>query len=230
MHAKISENLARVRARICDAAASCHRPEDSIELVAVTKYVEPDIAKLVVDAGCFSLGESRPQELWRKAGEITEPSVAWHLIGHLQRNKVRKTLPLVTLFHGCDSRRLLDELEQEAARQQRTVPLLLEINISGDSAKHGFAPHELDRLIGDLATFSHLQIRGLMTMAALAGGEQAARENFASLRMLRDRVSKNCPDGVSLDELSMGMSRDFESAIKEGATMIRVGSAIFQDD
>ncbi len=228
MQARLQDNLAIVRRRIADAAARSGRVASDIKLVAVTKYVGPELARALVEAGCVDLGESRPQELWRKAEAVDDPSVRWHLIGHLQRNKVKRTLPLLTWFHACDSRRLFAEVEQHSARQQCVTSVLVEVNISADSAKHGFAPSEVAALLEEIAPLEHVRVRGLMAMASLAGDQAAARADFAHLRQLRDDLRGSCPDAISLDELSMGMSRDFELAIEEGATMVRVGSALYE--
>jgi pyridoxal phosphate enzyme (YggS family) len=154
--------------------------------------------------------------------------IRWHLIGHLQRNKIRRTLPLVNCIHSVDSLRLLEAIEQEAGSLGRRIDVLLEVNVSGDAAKHGFQPAELEPVLGQIAGRSHTAVRGLMTMAALEGGAERARRDFSALRELRDRLAPHSPPGVSLEELSMGMSEDFEVAIEEGATMVRVGSALFE--
>jgi pyridoxal phosphate enzyme (YggS family) len=225
---RLSENLAGVRQNIAAAAARSGRPAEAVLLVGVTKYVDYATARLLVEAGLTDLGESRPQELWSKAEALTDLPIHWHLIGHLQRNKVRRTLPLVRLLHAADGLRLLEELDREAAAQTRALDVLLEINISGDEAKHGLRPNEIEPLLPQIAALASLRVRGLMTMAALEGGGERARCDFAALRELRDRLARNCPPNISLSELSMGMSGDFEIAIEEGATIIRVGSALFE--
>jgi pyridoxal phosphate enzyme (YggS family) len=225
---QIRNNLALVRERIALAAVRSGRQPDQVRLVGVTKYVEPSIARLLVEAGLTDLGESRPQELWRKAEALTDLPIAWHLIGHLQRNKVRRTLPLVTCIQSADSLRLLAEIDREAAAMQRTADVLLEVNVSGDEAKHGFSLKEIEPALPRVAALSHVRVGGLMTMAALEGGAEAARRDFAALGGLRDRLQAICPRGIVLRELSMGMSGDYEIAIEEGATIVRVGSALFE--
>jgi pyridoxal phosphate enzyme (YggS family) len=224
---RLAENLAAVRGRIAAAAAESGRTADSVRLVAVTKYVDVTLAAALVDAGCHDLGESRPQEMWRKAAALPNET-RWHLIGHLQRNKIRRTLPLVHLLHSVDSPRLLDALDAEAALLGRTVAALVEVNVSGDPSKTGLAPEALDSLLTSAAAKPHVSLQGLMCMAALDGGLDRARRDFAMLRELRDRARANCPPRISLDELSMGMSDDFEAAIAQGATIVRVGSALFE--
>jgi pyridoxal phosphate enzyme (YggS family) len=239
----IADNLHRVQERIARAAESAGRRAEEILLVGVTKYVDSASAAQLVAAGCTNLGESRPQELWKKAETLPdEPASAgrdvtaanpihWHLIGHLQRNKVARTLPLVSLIHSVDSERLLAEIK--AARQAADdnlppIHVLLEVNTSGETAKHGLAPEKVEPLLASAAKFDHVRIRGLMTMAALEGGSATAARNFASLRELRDRLKPNAPNNITLDELSMGMSDDFEIAIREGATIVRVGSLLWK--
>jgi pyridoxal phosphate enzyme (YggS family) len=186
------------------------------------------------------LGESRPQELWKKAAEIqlqraeaSPPSalseIHWHLVGHLQRNKVARTLPLVALIHSVDSRRLLAAINDAVdADNPQPVDVLLEVNTSGESAKHGLAPDEVERVLDAAPKYRHVIVLGLMTMAALEGGPSVAARNFATLRELRDKLKLNTQTNVVLNELSMGMSGDFEVAIKEGATIVRIGSLLWE--
>ena len=223
----IAANLAHVHERIAVAARRSNRRPDSVRLVAVSKYVDATMARELVKAGCRDLGEARPQALWRKAEELGAADIRWHLIGHLQTNKVRRTLPLISLIHAIDSEKLLDAVNAEAGLLGRRVSVLLEVNVSGEAAKHGFPPGAVGPLLGHAVSWPHLQIQGLMCMAALEGGTDVARRNFASLRELREQLAGNCPPEVSLSELSMGMSGDYEVAIEEGATIVRIGSALF---
>lgn len=224
----IAANLARVREQIAKAAGESGRQSDEITLVAVTKYVDAATARLLPESGCSDLGESRPQSLWEKAELLADSRVRWHMIGHLQRNKAKRTLPYVRLLHSGDSLRLLDHVNEEAAQQGLTLDTLLEVNISGDATKHGFPVDEIAPALAKIAALGHLRVRGLMTMAALEGGRERARRDFAALRELRDRLVRECPAGIELKELSMGMSGDFPEAIREGATIVRVGSALFK--
>jgi pyridoxal phosphate enzyme (YggS family) len=228
----IADNLRRVRERIVRAAESAGRSANEITLVGVTKYVGTSEAMELAAAGCIDLGESRPQELWKKAAEAaaarvgSSVAVRWHLVGHLQRNKVRRTLPLVSLIHSIDSERLLaaiNEVCSEAGDNRPPADVLLEVNASGEAAKHGLAPSAVEPLLVAAPRYPHVAIRGLMTMAALG----VAARNFAMLRHLRDRLRANAPSGVTLNELSMGMSSDFEVAIREGATIVRIGSLLW---
>ncbi|WP_254510582.1 YggS family pyridoxal phosphate-dependent enzyme [Anatilimnocola floriformis] len=225
---QLAENIARVRAEIAEATVRSRRSADSVRLVAATKYVDAATTRQVAAIGALDLGESRPQEIWAKAPELTDLKIRWHLIGHLQRNKVRRTLPLVALVHSVDSLRLIEELQSEAARIERVQPILLEINISGDATKTGFSAAEIEQAIAATAACQNLQVQGLMSMAGLDTDAATAQKQFAAVRELRDRLLVNSPDNVSLAELSMGMSGDFREAIAEGATMVRIGSSLFE--
>jgi PLP dependent protein len=225
---RIAENLAHVRTRIAAAAERSGRTSASVRLVAVTKYVSVETAAAVVSAGCHDLGESRPQELWAKAAALSASEVRWHVVGHLQRNKVRRTLPLVHLVQSVDSERLLVAIDGEAAQLDRRVDVLIEVNISGDAAKTGLAPAALEPLLERAASLDHVRVRGLMGMASLEGDAGVARRDFAALRALRDRLTSRVAPAGALSELSMGMSSDFEVAIEEGSTIVRLGSILFE--
>lgn len=224
---KILANVAEIRERVSQAAAHCGRAPSEVQLVVVTKYVGIDETRILRENGCAVLGESRPQELVRKAQTLSDPGLEWHLIGHLQRNKVRSVLPLVDLIHSCDSVRLLDAINREAAKAAKQVSVLLEVNISGESEKHGFAAEALPAVLTRVVELKNVCVQGLMGMAR-RGLPANAREDFSRLRELRDQLLVNCPCEVQLNELSMGMSNDFEVAIEEGATIVRIGSALFQ--
>ncbi|MBM4094958.1 MAG: YggS family pyridoxal phosphate-dependent enzyme [Planctomycetes bacterium] len=228
MQRTIAENLAGVRGRIAEAARRAGRQADEVTLVAVTKYVGAEAARALVSLGCQDLGESRPQTLWPKAESLRGSPVRWHMIGHLQRNKVKRTLPLVDCIHSADSVRLLDTLEEEARNLDRAIRVLLEVNVSGDVEKHGFARDEVFALAPRLADWPHVEIRGLMAMSGRWSGPEAARSEFARLRHLRDAMRANGPAHIDLGCLSMGMSDDFELAVEEGATLVRIGSALFE--
>lgn len=225
--ARLASNLADIRRRIEMAAQRAGRSASEITLVAVTKYVDSSVAIALAEAGCLDLGESRPQEVWQKSESLSNFPVRWHLIGHLQRNKVRRTLPLVHLIHSIDSVRLLEEVDRESALIHRRTPVLLEVNISGDTSKHGFVPGEMAQCAQAAGNFKNIEVRGLMAMASREGDLESARDDFRRLRQLRDQLREQHPLQVSLDVLSMGMSGDFEVAIEEGATIVRIGSILF---
>jgi pyridoxal phosphate enzyme (YggS family) len=213
---RIAENLAAVERRIRAACSRAGRSRESVTLVGVTKYVTVSMVSMLHELGVRDLGESRPQELWKKAAAMPS-SVRWHLIGHLQRNKAERTLPLVSLIHSVDSIRLLEALEKEAIRQDRDVNVLVEINLSGEAAKTGLPPEQWPGLRSYAQGLAKVRIGGLMTMAALQDPEQC-RPTFARLRQMAGQNAM----------LSMGMSNDFEVAIEEGATHIRLGSVLFE--
>ncbi len=225
----LKQRLQTVEARIAAACARAGRQRRDVTLVAVTKKVDIAMARQLVEAGVRDLGENRPQELWHKAANVAgEPR--WHLIGHLQRNKIEKTLPLVTMIHSVDSMRLLHALEEQAARQSLTIEVLLECNASGESSKQGFALAELPPLAPELAALRQVHVVGLMTMAALDAEPENCRRTFAALRRLRDELRLMLADPHRMTELSMGMSNDFEVAIEEGATLIRLGTVLFPSE
>lgn len=232
MH-RIAANLAAVRDRIAAAAGRSGRSAADVRLVAVTKYACDEAVAALIEAGCHDLGESRPQALWVRAERFRTPDIRWHLVGHLQRNKVARTLPLSALIHSVDSERLLAALDAEAGRLGRACDVLLEVNVSGDATKHGVAPGELAALVAAAEKCPRVHVSGLMTMAARESDAERARADFARLRRLRDELLASAghrplPANVRLSELSMGMSGDFEQAIEEGATIVRIGSALFE--
>jgi pyridoxal phosphate enzyme (YggS family) len=222
----IAENLRDVRRRIVDACTRTGRSPSDVKLVAVTKSATPKNIRELISLGELDLGESRPQQLLERA-PLFGDTVRWHLIGNLQRNKIRRTLPLVHQIHSVDSFRLLDGIDRIAAELKLHPRLLLEVNVSGEQAKHGFSPDELVAQAGALLSFENVDVLGLMTMAPLLDDAEPARPVFRGLRELRDRLAEKLP-GLSLTELSMGMSNDFEVAIEEGATIVRVGSDLFR--
>jgi pyridoxal phosphate enzyme (YggS family) len=221
---RIVANLAAVEDRINTACRRAGRQRSEVTLIAVTKTVSAEVAALLPELGIHDLGESRPQELWRKAA--AGPNVRWHLIGHLQRNKIERTLPMVERIHSVDSLRLLEALEGECWQKARTLPALLECNASREASKHGFAPEDISGLAARLAELRHVRIEGLMTMAAYEEDPERTRPTFQSLRELRDRLAAEL--GRPLPHLSMGMSNDFEIAIEEGATLVRLGTVLFE--
>jgi pyridoxal phosphate enzyme (YggS family) len=220
------QRVNEVEDRIRVACARAHRPRSDVTLVAVTKSVPVEVAALLPELGVLDLGENRPQEFWRRAAIL--PNVRWHFIGHLQRNKIERTLPLAILLHSVDSLRLLTALENEAAKQALTVEVLLEINASREANKQGFAPETLPELLPELAKLQQVRVRGLMTMAALVDDPDKCRPTFAVVRELRDRLRGDVAPPHDLAHLSMGMTNDLEVAIEEGATLVRVGSALFE--
>jgi pyridoxal phosphate enzyme (YggS family) len=242
---RLRDNLGGLRGRIAEACRQAGRSAESVTLVAVTKYVAADVAKLVLQASVTDLAESRPQVLWDKAAALAEaePKPRWHLVGHLQRNKIRRTLPLLAMLQSLDSLRLLEAIEAEARRfaeaaklaDARTVaaalpPLevLVEVNLTDDPGRSGVRPDDVAALVAAAARSPFVRLRGLMGMAARPDSGTDARRDFARLRVLRDSLAGSLSDPSMLTELSMGMSEDFEAAILEGATIVRIGSALFE--
>jgi pyridoxal phosphate enzyme (YggS family) len=221
----LADRLAVVDERLRGACARAGRRREEVTLVAVTKTVSAATAALLPEVGVLDLGENRPQELWAKSAALAA-DVRWHLIGHLQRNKVERTLPLTHLIHSVDSLRLLHAVEQASAGRASPVDVLLEVNCSGEASKHGFSLAEVPGLAEPLAALRGVRVCGLMTMAAPEEDPERARPAFALLRRLRDELRQGVP-AHPLTELSMGMSGDFEVAVEEGATLVRLGSVLF---
>lgn len=227
----VHRNLAAVRDGVAEACRRAGRRPEEVAIVGVTKYVAADMARLLAAAGMADLGESRPQSLWEKCPVLAAAGLAprWHLIGHLQRNKVRRTLPLLGLLHSLDSLRLLAAIEEEARAAGIAVDALVEVNIAGDSGRTGADEAEAERIVVAAARSPHVRLRGLMGMAAASDDDAGlARRQFARLRELRDTLAARCPEAGGLPELSMGMSGDFAAAILEGSTLVRIGSALWE--
>ena len=220
----IAENLERVRAQIIEAAKKSGRSTDDIELVAISKTHEAEKVRAAFDAGQQLFGESRVQEARAKIPLL--PSAArWHFVGRLQRNKIRHALPLFELFHSVDSVELARDMNRIADEEGLRVRVLLEVNVAGEGSKIGFAPDALRKEMETLLELPRLTIEGLMAIPPLAPEAEASRKYFVVLRELRDQFASEF--SFSLPHLSMGMTGDFMVAIEEGATLVRVGTAIF---
>ena len=222
----VAENLEEIRGRIAHAAARAGRRAGDIRLVAVSKTHPAEKIREAFESGQLVFGESRVQEALPKLDALP-PEIAWHFIGHLQTNKIRKVVGRFALFHGVDNTNLALQMNRIAGEIGTTADVLLEVNVSGEESKFGFDPEALSMALGQLLPLPFLRIRGLMSMAPYSDNPEEARPFFAKLRHLRDRLASET--GHPLAELSMGMSGDFEQGIAEGATIVRVGSAIFGD-
>lgn len=224
----IAGNIERVRERIRAALARSGRPgePDGIRLVAVTKMFPVETVREVIRAGIADIGENRVQELVTKAAQIDEPC-RWHLVGPLQRNKARKVVGLVDMLQAVDGVAIAQTVDRIAGEQNLRVPVLLEVNTSGEDTKHGVGPYEAPRVADELVELRNLEWRGLMTIGPLDAGEAATRACFRRLSRLGDDLRSRT--GLPLPELSMGMSDDFEMAIEEGATIVRLGRIILGD-
>jgi pyridoxal phosphate enzyme (YggS family) len=221
---QIAENLERVRAQIVDAAKKAGRAPGDIELVAISKTHEAEKVRAAFDGGQQLFGESRVQEARAKIPLL--PSAArWHFVGRLQKNKVRHALPLFELFHSIDSLDLARDMNRIAEEEGLHPRVLLEVNVAGEGSKIGFAPDALRAQMEALLELPRLTIEGLMTIPPLASEAEASRQYFVTLRELRDQFAANFD--LKLPQLSMGMSGDYLVAIEEGATLVRVGTAIF---
>jgi PLP dependent protein len=226
----IAENIARIRERIAAAATRAGRDPVLIALMAVTKTVEPRRIREAHAAGLRLFGENRVQEFAEKINLLRDlDGTGFHLIGHLQTNKAAKAAEMFAAVDSLDSLRLADKLNQAAAKLKRKLDVLIEVNVGGEAAKTGVAPGsaEIEALLGAAPRLESLRFAGLMTVPPFTVDPEQARPHFRRLRELRDTLAARAPSGVELSELSMGMSHDFEVAIEEGATCVRVGTAIF---
>lgn len=225
----VVQNFQRAREQVAEALAANGRAADSVRIIGVTKYVDDAQTRQLVEAGCRTLGESRPQALWHKHAALADAGpIEWHMIGHLQRNKVARTLPLIDWLHSLDSLRLAEALNSEALRQHRRLKVLVEVNATEDASKTGLPPAEVPPLLDRLVQLPGLDIRGLMAMSTEnASSDQILRE-FMSVRELRDRLQAQYGEAIDLGELSMGMSSDFALGIAAGATMVRLGSILWE--
>jgi pyridoxal phosphate enzyme (YggS family) len=220
----ICENLERVRSQIADAAQKSGRSPDEIELVAISKTHDADKVRAAQEAGQTLFGESRVQEARAKIPELPS-SLRWHFVGHLQKNKIRYALPLFELFHGIDSLNLARDLNRIAEEDGMHPRILLEVNVAGEGSKFGFKPETLRQEMEQLLSLGRLSIEGLMTIPPLAEKAEPSRKFFVDLRELRNALETVFD--MKLPRLSMGMTNDFPVAVEEGATLIRVGTAIF---
>jgi PLP dependent protein len=220
----IADNLDRVREQIAKAAKKSGRSADRVELVAVTKTHPAEKVCEAIEAGQTLFGESRVQEARAKIPELPSSS-RWHFVGHLQKNKVRHALPLFEMIHSVDSLGLAEDIDRIAQEEGLHPRILLEVNVAGEGSKFGFSPDRLREQIEALLALPRLSILGLMTIPPLAEEAEASRKYFVQLRELRDQLQTEFR--VDLAQLSMGMTQDFPIAVEEGATLVRVGTAIF---
>jgi PLP dependent protein len=220
----IAENLKRVREQIAEAAAKTGRAADEIELVAITKTHPAEKVREAVEAGHALFGESRVQEARAKIPELPS-NLRWHFVGHLQKNKIRHALPLFEMFHSIDSLELAREINRIADEEGAHARVLLEVNVAGEGSKFGFSPDQLHDEIEMLLDLQRLTFEGLMCIPPLSEDAESSRRFFIQLRELREELETHC--GITLSHLSMGMTNDYVVAVEEGATLVRVGTAIF---
>ncbi|AZY52345.1 YggS family pyridoxal phosphate-dependent enzyme [Bordetella avium] len=221
-------NLAAVQARIDAACARVGRKPSEVRLLPVSKTKPEASLRLAYAAGCRMFGENKVQEAYGKwEGMQDLPDLGWSVIGHLQTNKAKLVARFAAEFQALDSLRLAEALERRLQAEGRALDVFVQVNTSGEPSKYGLAPAEVAGFLRQLSAFSALRVRGLMTLALFSAEGERVRQCFMQLHALRERLRQQAPGAVSLDELSMGMSGDFEIAIEEGATVVRVGQAIF---
>ncbi|MEE8268727.1 MAG: YggS family pyridoxal phosphate-dependent enzyme [Nitrospinaceae bacterium] len=223
----IADNLATVKERMAEAARKAGRDPQEVRLVAVSKTVPVErIAEAGEIGGCV-FGENKVQEAQDKIKILGMGSYHWHFIGHLQRNKVKYIPGLFELIHSVDNSELAEEIHRHSMKHELVTPVLIQVNVSGETSKSGVAPDDLEELLEMVVSLNGISVRGLMTIPPFDPDPEKSRKHFAALRQLRDRIQKLDIENSSMDELSMGMSNDFVVAIEEGATWVRVGTAIF---
>ena len=222
----ISDSLSILRGRIAAASARAGRDPREVKLVAVSKNIDVERIVLAVEAGVRDFGENRVQEAAEKIPRV-HADVTWHFVGHLQRNKAKDAVELFSLMHSLDSIRLARELDRRCEMADSTIDLLLQVNISGETTKFGVPPEMARDVLLEIARYERLRVRGLMVIAPYSDNPEDARPWFSQARQLMRELGRLSISNVSMDELSMGMSGDYEVAIEEGATIIRVGTAIF---
>ena len=220
----VAQNLVRVREQIASAAAKSGQSADDVELVAITKTHPAERVREAIDAGHTLFGESRVQEARAKVPELPS-NIRWHFVGHLQKNKVRQALPLFEMIHSVDSLALAQDVNRIAEAEGLYPRVLLEVNVAGEGSKFGFAPDKLRKEMEEVVRLRRLSIEGLMCIPPIADEAESSRQYFVGLRELRDSLEKEF--NLELPQLSMGMTNDFAIAVEEGATLVRVGTAIF---
>ncbi|WP_298868855.1 YggS family pyridoxal phosphate-dependent enzyme [uncultured Gimesia sp.] len=222
----IHKNYSKIQHRIHEACLRSQRSTASVRFVAVTKYAHTEWVKALVKLGCTQFAESRSQQLDERALQFPD-HLHWHFIGPLQRNKVRRTITHTCLIHSIDSLKLLSAIGRIAAESGLQTHVLIEVNLSREQNKKGFAPEELLSNWNAICEVPHVKVEGLMTMASHSADPELARPVFRELSQLRDQLQTVSPPSIQLKELSMGMSGDFEIAIEEGSTLVRIGSALY---
>ena len=227
MPESIQSRLERVEDRIKESALSSGRDPETVKLVVVSKTVPVDIVRAGIKAGVTDLGENYVQEARGKIEALETEKISWHFIGHLQSNKAKHAVKLFDLIHSVDSFKLAKELDRRARALGKVQPILIQVNISGEETKSGIEDEQAPELVRDISLLTNLAVRGLMTMPPYFNAPDKVRPYFSALRSLREIIRKEAIPNVDMTELSMGMTGDFEVAIQEGATLVRIGTAIF---
>ena len=222
----VAENLAQVQQNINESCNKINRDPNEVTLIAVSKTKPVEMLKEAYDAGARVFGENKVQEIVDKYDQMPS-DVKWHMIGHLQRNKVKYIVDKVAMIHSVDSLRLAETIEKEAAKKAVIVPILIEVNVAQEESKFGLKPEEVLPFIEQIADFSHIRIKGLMTIAPYVDNAEENREIFRELKKLSVDIAAKNINNVTMSVLSMGMTGDYMVAVQEGATMVRVGTGIF---
>ena len=222
----LKENLESVEEKIQEACKKSGRNREDVTLIAVSKTKPVETLQEAYDLGVRVFGENKVQELTEKYDSLPK-DIHWHMIGHLQRNKVKYIIDKVDLIHSVDSIRLAETIDKEAQKHDLIANILVEVNVAKEESKFGLMPEEVDGFIDEIANLQHIQVKGLMTIAPFVENPEKNRTVFADLRKLSVDIAKEKVDNVNMSILSMGMTNDFEVAIEEGATMVRIGTAIF---
>ncbi len=229
---RLRENWSRTVDDVAQACTAAGRDPSQVHIVGVSKYVGAELAWQLAAAGCTILAENRPQSLWDKAsyfGQHNSVTAQWHLIGHLQRNKLKRTLPLISLLHSLDSLRLAEAINAERLAVTTTpLPVLLEVNVTRDAAKTGVSLDEVHELLQQAPRWPGITICGLMAMSSLDADSARAQREFEQVRLLRDELQQEYGQQFQFTELSMGMSGDFKEAIAAGSTLVRIGSNLWR--
>jgi hypothetical protein len=223
----LKERLEQIHQRIAKAAKDCGRDANSVRLVAVSKTMSAERVARAIDAGAEILGENYIQEAREKFNALYDKAVQWHFIGHLQSNKAKYAVRMFDLIHSVDSLKLAGVLDKEARKRDKTQDILIQVNVSREETKSGIHEEEALEMVRQISQMENVRIKGLMTMPPFFDDPERARPYFRELARLRDHIAAESIPGVQMDELSMGMTGDFEAAIAEGATLIRIGTAIF---
>lgn len=223
----VRERLEAVRARIAQACRRAGRDPEEVRLLPISKTVPAQRLRSAFAAGISTFGENKVQEAKGKAGMLDDLPVSWSIVGHLQTNKAKEVARFADEFQALDSLRVAEALQRRLEIEDRTLDVLVQVNTSGEDSKFGLAPAEVAAFVRELPAFSRLRIRGLMTLAIFSAEEARVRQCFRTLAGIREQLRQDAPAGLSFAHLSMGMSGDFEIAIEEGATIVRVGQAIF---
>ncbi|MFM0793557.1 YggS family pyridoxal phosphate-dependent enzyme [Streptococcus suis] len=219
------KNKDAIFSAVAKAAEKAGRPSESVKVIAVTKYVDSSIANQLVNTGITHIGENRVDQFLEKYNALADKQLTWHLIGTLQRRKVKAIIPFVDYFHALDSVKLAQEIDKHATK---IVKCFLQVNVSGEESKHGFAVSEIDAALAEISLLENIELVGLMTMAPIDATDDELDEIFSKMQEIQEELAARNLPRMPFTELSMGMSGDFERAIAHGATYVRIGSAFFE--